>query len=68
MMRIAAPPHERATAMGTYQALYAIGMLTGPAVSGAVADGLGINWVFWVSATVAAAGAGLVFVRRLPQV
>ncbi len=63
-----APPHERATAMGTYQALYAIGMLAGPAVSGGVADSLGLDWVFWTAAAVAAAGAGLVFVRRLPQV
>ena len=63
-----APPHERATAMGTYQALYAIGMLTGPAVSGAVADGAGIQWVFGVSAIVTVLGAGLVFVRKLRQV
>jgi predicted MFS family arabinose efflux permease len=54
--------------MGTYQALYAIGMLTGPAVSGAIADSAGIEWVFWSSAAITVFGAGLVFVRRLPQV
>ena len=47
---------DRATAMGSYQALYAIGMLAGPAVSGIVADASGIDAVFWVSAVVTVFG------------
>lgn len=47
---------DRATAMGSYQALYAIGMLAGPAVSGFVADANGIDAVFWVSAVVTVFG------------
>jgi len=48
-----APPGSRATAMGVYQAVYAIGMLAGPLVSGAVADTLDLNAVFRLSAVIA---------------
>lgn len=51
-----AEPADRATAMGSYQALYAIGMLAGPAVSGFVADSAGIDAVFWVSGVVTVIG------------
>ncbi len=51
-----ADSEDRATAMGSYQALYAIGMLAGPAVSGVVADAVGIDAVFWVSAAVTVVG------------
>lgn len=50
---------DRATAMGSYQALYAIGMLAGPAVSGVVADASGIDAVFWVSGAVTLIGVAL---------
>jgi MFS family permease len=43
-------PEQRATAMGFYQAVYAIGMLLGPLVSGYLANGLGLPSVFFVSA------------------
>jgi len=49
-----APPGSRATAMGVYQAVYAIGMLAGPLVSGAVADALDLDAVFRLSAALAA--------------
>lgn len=64
---VAVAPHQRATAMGIYQAVYAIGMLSGPVVSGAVADSAGLDAVFYVSAAVAAVGAALVFVHRPPR-
>ena len=44
------PPGARATAMGVYQAVYAIGMLAGPLVSGAVADAFSLETVFRLSA------------------
>jgi len=50
-----APPGSRATAMGVYQAVYAIGMLAGPLVSGVVADALDLDAVFRLSAVLAAA-------------
>ena len=43
-------PRQRATAMGIYQATYAVGMFLGPFVSGYVADNFGIINVFYLSA------------------
>ncbi|MGQ9629235.1 MAG: MFS transporter [bacterium] len=37
---------ERATAMGFFQAIYALGMFVGPAVSGSLGDHLGLAGVF----------------------
>lgn len=50
----AVPSEQRATAMGVFQALYAVGMLLGPLLLGFLADGLGLNSVFYVSAVLAA--------------
>jgi len=63
----AAPPAERATAMGAYQAIYAVGMFAGPAVSGPIADSLGLNAVFYLGAGVAALGALITLAKRLPH-
>jgi MFS family permease len=37
---------ERTIAMGLHQTLYAMGMFVGPAVSGALAQAVGIHWMF----------------------
>jgi len=51
---------ERATAMGLHQAVYAIGMFGGPWLSGMLADALGIQPMFGVTAFVClAAGLGI---------
>lgn len=63
----AAAPEERATAMGAYQAIYAIGMLAGPVVSGEVAELYGIESVFWLCSGVTVLGALVVMARRLPR-
>ncbi|NQW17149.1 MAG: MFS transporter [Chloroflexi bacterium] len=49
-------PASRATGMGIYQATYSIGMLSGPIVSGVVADMSGLNTVFYVVAGVSIVG------------
>lgn len=41
---------ERTTAMGVHQTVYAIGMFTGPALSGVVANIVGIQGMFFVTA------------------
>jgi len=43
---------ERATAMGLYQSVYAIGMFSGPTLSGILADQIGIQPMFVVTAVV----------------
>ena len=60
---LAVVPAQRATAMGMYQAVYAIGMITGPVV----ADSVCINAVFYVSTAVALAGGALVLTGRFPK-
>jgi MFS family permease len=41
---------QRSTAMGIHQSLYAIGMFTGPWVSGVIADYMGLRPVFFMTA------------------
>ena len=41
---------ERTTAMGLHQAVYSIGMFVGPALSGALAEAMGIRGMFGVTA------------------
>ncbi|NOZ29502.1 MAG: MFS transporter [Chloroflexi bacterium] len=46
---------ERTTAMGLHQAVYAIGMFSGPGLSGTIADAIGIRAMFGITAGVALA-------------
>jgi MFS family permease len=62
----AVAPWERSTAMGVYQSVYAIGMLTGPLVSGLVAARLGISSVFLLSAAVSLVAAAMAYARVIP--
>ena len=41
------PEYERASAMGVFQAVYAIGMFAGPTVAGLVAERLGMHGLFF---------------------
>ncbi len=53
----AAPERERASAMGVFQAVYAIGMFVGPATAGAVADAIGLSGLFVFVGILALGGA-----------
>jgi len=64
---LAVAPAQRATAMGVYQAIYAIGMLAGPILAGAIADGVSIDAVFYVCVFVSMIGVALAFVTRMPR-
>ena len=57
---------DRATAMGVFQAIYAIGMFLGPATAGAVADAVGLSGAFIIAGAVSvvAAVAGLTLIGR----
>jgi MFS family permease len=61
----AVEPQNRATAMGVYQAAYAIGMVSGPMVSGVLADSVGLTSVFYVSAALCGLMAALAFLPVL---
>ena len=60
------PGKDRATAMGVYQAVYAIGMFFGPMTAGAFADIVGLSGAFIISGTVSviAAVAALILLKR----
>lgn len=60
---------ERTTAMGLHQAVYAIGMFAGPAVSGVLADVMGIPAIFLLTAAacLALGLTGTVMLRRNGQ-
>ena len=67
MALASAPVAVRATAMGSYQALYAIGMLLGPAASGPIAAAFGIEMVFWAAAAATVLGGAMAVVKPLPR-
>ena len=54
-------PEQRATSMGIFQALYALGMLLGPLVSGFMAEKWGISSAFYLSAVCCAATAAIAY-------
>lgn len=53
------PGEKRATAMGFFQSIYALGMFAGPAVSGVAAGYLGLNGAFYTAAVVSGLGTVL---------
>jgi MFS family permease len=53
------PAHERATATGVYQAIYAIGMFGGPFFGGVAADAFGLSSVFVLTAVLCGLSAVL---------
>lgn len=58
---------QRATAMGFFQAMYAIGMLTGPLVSGFLADNFGLEVIFYSSSAICLPVIGMAFLPILPR-
>jgi MFS family permease len=50
-------PEEKATAMGVFQAVYAVGMFLGPASAGLVAQAVGLGGAFVLSALICLVGA-----------
>lgn len=55
----AVAPRQKATAMGIYQATYAVGMILGPLISGFLADSQGLVAVFYLSASLCLVIAGM---------
>ncbi len=55
----AVDPERRATAMGVFQAVYAVGMFVGPATAGILGDALGLSGAFYASAAIVALGIPL---------
>ncbi|MDD2427549.1 MAG: MFS transporter [Eubacteriales bacterium] len=60
------PSERRSTALGFYQAFYGIGMVAGPAVTGAVADVSSLPWAFF-GAGIVGLLAVVLMIRKLPD-
>jgi MFS family permease len=60
-------PQQRATAMGFFQATYALGMLLGPLVSGFLADNFGLPVIFYFSSAVCLLVIGMSYLPVLPR-
>lgn len=61
------PPEKKSTAMGFHQAVYGVGMTLGPALMGAVAEGVSMLWAYFSMAMVAVVGILLtqIFTRKI---
>jgi predicted MFS family arabinose efflux permease len=60
-------PQQRATAMGFYQAVYSIGMLIGPLISGALADHYGLNYAFYMASALCLIVVGMAYLPVLSK-
>ena len=60
------PEQDRATAMGAFQATYAIGMFLGPMTSGAVADIFGLAGAFAVAGSISSVAALIALILLKP--
>ncbi|MBT5875396.1 MAG: MFS transporter [Candidatus Latescibacteria bacterium] len=59
------PQGERGTAMGIFQAVYAIGMFSGPALGGVLGDWFGLGGLFVFTAVLCVASAGVIGMKKL---
>src|SRR5262245_52954395 len=60
------PPARRGWAIGIYGSVTGLAAVLGPVLGGAVTQGLGWPWIFWINVPVAAAAIPLVL-GRLPE-
>jgi EmrB/QacA subfamily drug resistance transporter len=63
LLNMAFPPHRRGRAIGMYGSITSVAVVLGPVLGGAVTQGLGWQWVFWVNVPVALAAVPLVLTR-----
>src|SRR5262249_60404353 len=60
------PPERRGWAIGIYGSVTGLAAVAGPVLGGAVTQGLGWQWIFWINVPVAAAAIPLVL-RRIGE-
>jgi EmrB/QacA subfamily drug resistance transporter len=63
LLNAAFPPARRGWAIGIYGGVTALAAVAGPVVGGAVTQGLGWQWIFWLNVPVALAAIPLVLTR-----
>ena len=63
LLNAAFPPARRGWAIGIYGGVTALAAVAGPVLGGAVTQGLGWQWIFWLNVPVALAAVPLVLTR-----
>jgi EmrB/QacA subfamily drug resistance transporter len=63
LLNAAFPPARRGWAIGIYGGVTALAAVAGPVLGGAVTQGLGWQWIFWLNVPVALAAVPLVLSR-----
>jgi EmrB/QacA subfamily drug resistance transporter len=63
LLNAAFPPARRGWAIGIYGGVTALAAVAGPVLGGAITQGLGWQWIFWLNVPVALAAIPLVLTR-----
>ena len=63
LLSAAFPAERRGTAIGLFSAVTGIAVASGPLVGGAVVNGLGWTWIFWLNVPIGLVAAPLVLAR-----
>jgi EmrB/QacA subfamily drug resistance transporter len=63
LLNAAFPPARRGWAIGIYGGVTALAAVAGPVLGGAVTQGLGWEWIFWLNVPIALAAIPLVLTR-----
>jgi EmrB/QacA subfamily drug resistance transporter len=63
LLNAAFPPQRRGWAIGIYGGVTALAAVAGPVLGGAVTQGLGWQWIFWLNVPVALAAVPLVLTQ-----
>jgi EmrB/QacA subfamily drug resistance transporter len=66
LLGAAFPREQRGKALGIYSSVSGLALIAGPAVGGAIAQGLAWQWIFWINLPVGAVVIPLVL-RRIPE-
>jgi len=63
LLSTAFPREERARALGIFSGVVGIAVLAGPAVGGAITEGLGWQWIFWINLPIGLIAVVMVITR-----
>jgi EmrB/QacA subfamily drug resistance transporter len=63
LLGAAFPREERGKALGIYSSVNGLALIAGPAVGGAIAEGLAWQWIFWINIPIGAVVIPLVLAR-----
>jgi EmrB/QacA subfamily drug resistance transporter len=59
-------PQERGKALGIFSSVTGLALIAGPAIGGAVSEGLAWQWIFWINVPIGVIAIPLVL-RRIPE-